>query len=189
MTRHTNHIRPVDAETKAARRLQAAEGYLQLGLPDYALDELSRVDADGPFEAVRQGLTGEALKAAHRFDEAIPHFRQAIDLIPVALTSPVWKSLSECYAAAGDKAAEEECLATAAKIAGSSSKVEKKLSKLIERMLKKYGPRLAALAKENNLPKLSVVLTFDNPQASGAANVEPNPDQESQEDDPATGSD
>lgn len=189
MTRHTNHIRPVDAETKAARRLQAAEGYLQLGLPDYALDELSRVEADGPFEAVRQGLTGEALKAAHRFDEAIPHFRQAIDLIPAALTSPVWKSLSECYAAAGDKTAEEECLATAAKIAGATANVEKKLNKLIERMLKKYGPRLAALAKAHNLPKLSVVLSFNNPQASSPANPEPGPDAESHEDDPSTGSD
>jgi tetratricopeptide (TPR) repeat protein len=189
MTRHTNLTRPVDAETKAARRLQAAEGYLQLGLPDYALDELSRVEADGPFEAVRQGLTGEALKAAHRFDEAIPYFRQALDLIPVSLTSPVWKSLSECYAAAGDKAAEEECLATAAKVAGTSAKVEKKLTKLIERMLKKYGPRLAALAKEHNLPKLSVVLSFNNPDASGSANAEPGPDAEPHEDDPSTGSD
>ena len=133
-------------------------------------------------------MTGEALKAAHRFDEAILYFRQALDLIPAALTSPVWKSLSECYAAAGDKVAEEECLATAAKVAGVSAKVEKKLAKLIERMVKKYGPRLAALAKENNLPKLSVVLSFNNPQASGPAKTEPGPDAEPLADDPSLGS-
>lgn len=182
MTRHTQINRPVDAETKAARRLQAAEGYLQLGLPDYALDELSHVEAGGPFEAMREGLTGEALKAARRFDEAIPHLRQAIGLIPGPLSCPVWISLSECYAAAGDTESSDACLAAAEKLVDSGKQVERQLAKLIERIVKRYGPRLAALAKAHNLPKLSVVMVVDNSKGKESTDAHPKPTDEPPQD-------
>lgn len=182
MIRHTPFHRPVDSATKATRRLQAAEGYLQLGLPDYALDELSHVEAGGPFEAMREGLTGEALKAARRFNEAIPHLRQAIDLIPGPLSCPVWISLSECYAAAGDDDASQKCLATAEKLVDTGKQVEQKLAKLVERIVKRYGPRLAALAKAHNLPKLSVVMVVENSKGNGPTDAEPKPDDEPPQD-------
>lgn len=175
MTRHNEINRPADVETKAARRLQAAEGYLQLGLPDYALDELKHVEAGGPFEAMREGLTGEALKAAHRFDEAIPHLRQAIGLMPGPLSCPVWISLSECYAAAGDNESSDACLAAAEKAVESGKQVEQQLAKLIERIVKRYGPRLAALAKAHNLPKLSVVMVVENSKGKGQPEAESGP--------------
>jgi tetratricopeptide (TPR) repeat protein len=179
MTRHNEFHRPADTGTKAARRLQAAEGYLQLGLPDYALDELSRVEAGGPLEAMREGLTGEALKAARRFDEAILHLRQAIELIPGPLSCPVWISLSECYAAAGDKESSNACLAAAERVVENGKQVEQQLAKLIERIVKRYGPRLAALAKAHNLPKLSVVMVVDNSKGNDATDSPPKPTDDS----------
>jgi tetratricopeptide (TPR) repeat protein len=189
MNRNIQPTRPVDAETKAARRLQAAEGYLQLGLPDSALDELNHVEANGPFEAARRGLTGEALKAAHRYGEAIVHLRAAIDMIPAPLTQPVWRSLAECYAAQGDAAASQDCLAHAEQLATDKTEFDRKFQALVERMLKKYGPRLAALAKAHHLPTVTLTLVINNAISGNTPQPEPESDNEPGPDDFGSGSD
>lgn len=95
---------------KIVKRLAAAEGYLELGLASYALEELNRVTEAGPFEAISQLLRGEALQAEQRFSEAIPAFNRAADLVPAPFNQRALLGLSRCYRASGqeDLAVEAE---------------------------------------------------------------------------------
>ena len=52
----------VNLVPKTIRRLQTAEGYLELNLPERALAELNAIQDQGPFEAAIALLEGEALE-------------------------------------------------------------------------------------------------------------------------------
>ena len=71
------------------RRLAAAEGYLEIGLPAYALAELNRVSEAGPFEPIRQLFRGEALQAQAKFADAIAPLNRAAELFPASCGSPL----------------------------------------------------------------------------------------------------
>jgi tetratricopeptide (TPR) repeat protein len=86
-----------EISTKVLRRLAAAEGYLDLDMPDHALEELEGIEDAGVLEAPRQFLKGEALKAQQRYDEAIEPLRRAAQMIPAPHNKMVWLSLSECF--------------------------------------------------------------------------------------------
>jgi tetratricopeptide (TPR) repeat protein len=88
---------------KIVKRLAAAEGYLELGLASYALQELNTVSDPGPFEAISQLLRGEALQAEQRFAEAIPAFNRAAELVPAPFNQRALLGLSRCYRAAGQE--------------------------------------------------------------------------------------
>lgn len=103
---------PQDAP-KVVRRLAAAEGFLELGLPQYALGELSRITDSGPFEGIAKLLTGEALKAENRFDEAIPALNRAAELFPQPFNQRAWWGLSECYREQGMLDLAEQAVANA----------------------------------------------------------------------------
>lgn len=98
---------------KIVRRLAAAEGYLELSLPNYALEELNRVPDGGPFEGIAQLLKGEALQAEQRFDEAIPALNRAAELFPKPFNQRALLGLSHCYREQGrdDLAAQAEAAA------------------------------------------------------------------------------
>ncbi len=99
----------MDAKTvsKTIRRLQTAEGYLELNLPDRALTELSSIQDQGPFEAAIALLQGEALKTQKRYDEALVPLKRAATMIPSPLNKRAWRSISECYHSSGrDELAE-----------------------------------------------------------------------------------
>ena len=99
----------MDAKTvsKTIRRLQTAEGYLELNLPDRALTELSSIKDQGPFEAAIALLQGEALKTQERYDEALVPVKRAATMIPSPLNKRAWRSISECYHSSGrDELAE-----------------------------------------------------------------------------------
>lgn len=83
-------------DPKTVRRLTAAEGYIELGLPEMALKELEAVDGTGPFEAAKCYLTGEALKAQQKYAEAAGYLQRAATMVPLPQSRPVWVSLSEC---------------------------------------------------------------------------------------------
>jgi tetratricopeptide (TPR) repeat protein len=85
------------------KRLAAAEGYLELGLTGYALEELNRVTEPGPFEAISQLLRGEALQAEQRFAEAIGAFNRAAELVPAPFNQRALLGLSRCYRASGQE--------------------------------------------------------------------------------------
>jgi tetratricopeptide (TPR) repeat protein len=79
------------------RRLQTAEGYLELNLPQRARAELNAIEDQGPFDAAIALLEGEALKSERRYDEAIVPLKRAASMIPFPLNKRAWRSLVECY--------------------------------------------------------------------------------------------
>lgn len=90
-------VMPMEISPKTLRQLAAAEGYLDLGMPQHALDELTEVDESGPLEAPVQLLRGEALKALEKYGEAIAPLQRAAQLIPAPHNKAAWMSLSECF--------------------------------------------------------------------------------------------
>jgi len=86
---------------KTLRRLTAAEGYLELNLPAYALEELAAIDNPGAFEPLIQYMTGEALKDQCRFEDAIEPLKRAAQMIPAPHNRAAWLSLGECFRARG----------------------------------------------------------------------------------------
>ena len=91
----------VNLVSKTIRRLQAAEGYLELNLPQRARAELNAIQDQGPFEAAIALLEGEALKIEERYDEALVPLKRAATMIPAPLNKRAWRSLSECYRQSG----------------------------------------------------------------------------------------
>jgi len=94
---------PMDVNliSKAIRRLQTAEGYLELNLPERALAELKKIEDKGPFEAAIALLEGEALKIQERYDEAVVPLKRAAAMIPTPLNKRAWRSLADCYRQSG----------------------------------------------------------------------------------------
>lgn len=82
---------------KTVRHLRAADGYLQLQMPDYALEELDRIADPGPLEAPWQFLRGESLRTKQDYDAAIPPLQRAAELIPPPFNRAAWLSLSDCF--------------------------------------------------------------------------------------------
>ena len=92
---------------KAMRRLTAAEGYLELDMPDYALEELEAIDEPGPFQPLVHYMRGEALRGQHRWEDAIEPLKLAAQTIPAPHNRPAWLALGECFRAGGrDELAE-----------------------------------------------------------------------------------
>lgn len=92
---------PTDAH-KIVRRLAAAEGYLELNLPEYALGEMAKINDAGAFEGILHLLRGEALQAQARFDEAIPALNRAAELFPAPFNHRALLGLSHCYREQGE---------------------------------------------------------------------------------------
>lgn len=87
---------------KTFRRLTRAEGYLELDMPDYALEELAAIDDPGPVEAVVAFMTGQALKQQERYEAAITPLKRAVALIPAPHNRLAWASLGECFRLGGN---------------------------------------------------------------------------------------
>ena len=88
---------------KIARRLLAADGYLDLRMPVQALKELDKIEDPASFEASVYFLRGMCLKQLGDFDHAIPWLEEAARLIPAPMSRIAWKSLEECYQAQGNE--------------------------------------------------------------------------------------
>jgi len=96
---------PQDAQ-KVVKRLAAAEGYLELSMPNQALAMLDGLQPtnEGPFEAIAELFRGEALQAVERFGEAIPAFNRAAQLFPAPFNQRALMGLSRCYREQGQDA-------------------------------------------------------------------------------------
>lgn len=79
---------------RVQRALREAEGYLELGMPQTALDLLAGIQDPGTFRGQQLYLSGEAWRAMERFHEAVVALEQASDLIPSKLD--VWLALGWC---------------------------------------------------------------------------------------------
>ena len=82
---------------KTLRQLTAAEGYLELGMPTNAMDQLDQIDEVGPFEPVVELLRGKSLQAQHRYSDAIEPLQRAARMIPAPHNQDAWLSLSICF--------------------------------------------------------------------------------------------
>ena len=83
-------------ETKIQR---AAEGYLELGMPQHALDTLARLGDPDSLDGHALYLRGEALRAMERYPEALLPLIQAARREPENLH--VWFALGWCYKRTG----------------------------------------------------------------------------------------
>ena len=95
------------------RRLAAAEGYLEIGLPTYALSELNRVREAGPFEPIVQLFRGEALQAQEKFADAIAPLNRAAEMFPAPFNQRALVALSNCYRHEGQDRLADEAIAAA----------------------------------------------------------------------------
>lgn len=78
------------------RRLTAAEGYLELAMPGYALEELESIEDAGPFQAIVDFMMGESLKSQERYGDAIAALRRAVQTMPPPHNQRVLRTLNEC---------------------------------------------------------------------------------------------
>lgn len=95
------------------RHLAAAEGYLELQMPTYALEELSRVPDAGPFEPIVQLFRGEALQAQAKYAEAIQPLNLAAQMFPKPFNQRAFMALSNCYRHEGQNQLADEAAAAA----------------------------------------------------------------------------
>ena len=79
------------------RRLAAAEGYLELGLPSYALAELNSIARPGPFAPIAELFRGEALQAQEKYSDAIEPLNRAAQMFPAPFNQRALLALSNCY--------------------------------------------------------------------------------------------
>lgn len=87
----------INVSPRTIRRLTAAEGYLELNMPDHALEELEAVEDPGPLEAIVDLMKGEVLKSQERYEEAVIPLKRAAEMVPAPLNKKAWLSLSECF--------------------------------------------------------------------------------------------
>lgn len=83
------------------RRLTAAEGYLELDLPDYALEELDRIEDAGDYSGVADWLRGEAHKEKRDYTAAIASLQRAVRDIPAPHNRAAMESLQTCFRSTG----------------------------------------------------------------------------------------
>ena len=84
---------------RVQRILREVEGYLEINMPLTALEVLNRLKEPGTFRGQQLYLTGEALRALERYQDALVPLEQAADLQPSNLR--VWLALGWCYKRAG----------------------------------------------------------------------------------------
>jgi tetratricopeptide (TPR) repeat protein len=81
------------------RLLREAEGYLELGLPQSALEALDRMGEPGTFGSKQLYLRGEAFRAQGRFHEAITALEASADKTPSKID--IYLALGWCYKRTG----------------------------------------------------------------------------------------
>lgn len=102
----------VNQINRIARRLTAAEGYLELGLPVDAQAELQNIENPAPFEGPYMWLMGESLRNQGLYDEAIAPLRQAARALPAETGQHAWESLKDCLEKSGRSATADDMAQT-----------------------------------------------------------------------------
>ena len=87
--------------SRIVRKLNAADGYLELGLPALALAELESIGEAGPLQPAVEFMRGISLKDQCQFDAAIDALQRAATTIPAPHNRDALLSLGECFRASG----------------------------------------------------------------------------------------
>ena len=78
------------------RRIETeAEGYLELGMPQHALDALARLGEPAKFSSHAFFLWGDALKDLQRYTESLVPLAQAARIAPSDIRA--WLAMGWCY--------------------------------------------------------------------------------------------
>ena len=113
----------VQITPKTVRRLLSADGYLDLGMPERAVEELEKIQDAGHLEGPRQLLHGIALKQTENHRDAITHLEKAARLMPSPIRRFAWRELVDSYRAVGS-----EDLANLAKKLGGDGEFQLKIA-------------------------------------------------------------
>ena len=81
---------------RAVKRMTEASGYLDLDMPQQALESLRCIKEPGPFEAQIAFLRGKALQQAKRFEDAAVCLAVAAKNVPPQFKKQAFEYLSEC---------------------------------------------------------------------------------------------
>lgn len=84
---------------RLSRLIQEAEGYLELDMPQHALDVLAPIEESGTFKGHLLYLRGEALRSLERYAEALEPLQAAAELNPSNIQ--IWLALGWCYKRSG----------------------------------------------------------------------------------------
>jgi len=90
-----------DKPARVLRQVMAADGYLELGMPQHAVRELEVLDDCGELQPAVEFLYGQAYQKQERFIEAIDHLQNAAESIPAPFNRGAWAALGECFHAEG----------------------------------------------------------------------------------------
>ncbi|RIK74406.1 MAG: hypothetical protein DCC68_23125 [Planctomycetota bacterium] len=105
-------------QLRIARRLEQSCGYLELGMPRQALDNIDGLSTGGALEGALQYVRGQALRMQEKYGDAVAPLEAAAGLLPEGASRHVWLALAECHRAnsASDLAANALALARGAKL-------------------------------------------------------------------------
>jgi tetratricopeptide (TPR) repeat protein len=98
-------------EKRRKKQLEAAEGFLSLGMPDHALEALKQVSDFGSAEFYSLLLRGDAWRAKHNYEQALECFLKAHELKPQSLDALM--GMAWCYKRTDRVAQSVECMRTA----------------------------------------------------------------------------
>jgi len=98
---------------KAGKRLHEAEGYLDFGLGQQALDCLEGLNTPEPLAPAVAMLRSKALWMEKRYGEAVDLLKTAADDFPTPLKQNAWLAVSYYYRQAGDTTSAVQNLARA----------------------------------------------------------------------------
>jgi hypothetical protein len=84
---------------RVAKRVEQACGYLELGLPQQALDNVAGLATSGQLEGALQYVRGQALRMQARFDDAVAPLATAAQLLPEPAVEHVLEALAFCQEA------------------------------------------------------------------------------------------
>lgn len=82
---------------KNLRRLIAAEGYLELELPQRAIRVLDEIENAGDLSPFVNYLRGQAYRSMEDFGPAIDCLQEAAGGIPAPFSRRVWEDLGDCF--------------------------------------------------------------------------------------------
>ena len=87
-----------------SKNLQAAEGYLELGLLPQARLALDQIAEDSPFKAARLVLMGQIQARENDFASASRSFHQAAAALPGPVAKGLWSQVAQCFHSLGEPA-------------------------------------------------------------------------------------
>lgn len=82
---------------KIARKIIAADGYLDLQMPKQAIEELHQIEFAGEMQPAVDFVMGQALMMAGEYSKAVDFLQMAAENIPEPFSQSAWSLLSDCF--------------------------------------------------------------------------------------------